>query len=108
MDCSAGAFDVAFGTASGAVAPLLGELQELANHMADFRLVPTMTQVRDSDRWNGQTARIDAAFLKRAAGDLAGSVCYVAGPNELAYLAQLREVYAAFGIPMPLMQQRLS
>jgi bacillithiol synthase len=34
------------------------------------------------------------------------TICYVAGPNELAYLAQLREVYAAFGIPMPLMQQR--
>jgi bacillithiol synthase len=34
------------------------------------------------------------------------TVCYVAGPNELAYLAQLRGVYAAFGIPMPLIQQR--
>ena len=34
------------------------------------------------------------------------TVCYVAGPNELAYLGQLGGVYAAFGIPMPLMQQR--
>lgn len=34
------------------------------------------------------------------------TVCYVAGPNELAYLAQLRQVYEAFGIPMPLIQQR--
>ena len=34
------------------------------------------------------------------------TVCYVAGPNELAYLAQLRDVYASFGIPMPLMHQR--
>ena len=34
------------------------------------------------------------------------TVCYVAGPSELAYLGQLRGVYAAFGIPMPLMQQR--
>lgn len=34
------------------------------------------------------------------------TVCYVAGPNELAYLAQLRRVYDAFGIPMPLIQQR--
>lgn len=34
------------------------------------------------------------------------TVCYVAGPNELAYLAQLGNVYAAFGVPMPLMQQR--
>ena len=34
------------------------------------------------------------------------TVCYVAGPNELAYLAQLGGVYAAFGVPMPLFQHR--
>jgi bacillithiol biosynthesis cysteine-adding enzyme BshC len=34
------------------------------------------------------------------------TACYVAGPSELAYLGQLKEVYAAFGLPMPLMQQR--
>ena len=34
------------------------------------------------------------------------TICYVAGPNELAYLGQLKEVYAQFGIPMPLMYQR--
>jgi bacillithiol biosynthesis cysteine-adding enzyme BshC len=34
------------------------------------------------------------------------TVCYVAGPNELAYLGQLRRVYDAFDVPMPLIQQR--
>ena len=34
------------------------------------------------------------------------TVCYVAGPNELAYLGQLKGVYAAFGVPMPMMYQR--
>jgi bacillithiol biosynthesis cysteine-adding enzyme BshC len=34
------------------------------------------------------------------------TVCYVAGPNELAYLAQLHRVYEAFSIPRPLVQQR--
>jgi uncharacterized protein YllA (UPF0747 family) len=34
------------------------------------------------------------------------TACYVAGPSELAYLAQLRRVYEAFSIPMPLIQQR--
>jgi len=36
------------------------------------------------------------------------TACYVAGPNELAYLAQLRQIYEAFGVPMPLMYQRTS
>jgi bacillithiol biosynthesis cysteine-adding enzyme BshC len=36
------------------------------------------------------------------------TACYVAGPNELGYLAQLRDIYAAFGVPMPLIQQRAS
>ena len=34
------------------------------------------------------------------------TICYVAGPNELAYLGQLRGIYEAFGVPMPLMYQR--
>src|SRR5262249_10614782 len=36
------------------------------------------------------------------------TACYVAGPNELAYLAQLRKVYEAFSVPMPLVQPRAS
>ena len=34
------------------------------------------------------------------------TICYVAGPNELAYLGQLRGVYENFDVPMPLMYQR--
>ncbi len=36
------------------------------------------------------------------------TVCYVAGPNELAYLAQLPRVYEHFGVPMPLMYPRVT
>jgi bacillithiol biosynthesis cysteine-adding enzyme BshC len=36
------------------------------------------------------------------------TVCYVAGPNELAYLGQLRGIYDRFGVPMPLMYSRAS
>lgn len=36
------------------------------------------------------------------------TVCYVAGPSELAYLGQLRGVYEHFGVPMPLMYSRAS
>jgi bacillithiol biosynthesis cysteine-adding enzyme BshC len=34
------------------------------------------------------------------------TIAYVAGPNELAYLAQLRGVYESFDVPMPLMVGR--
>jgi bacillithiol biosynthesis cysteine-adding enzyme BshC len=34
--------------------------------------------------------------------------CFVAGPNELGYIAQLRDIYAAFDVPMPLIHQRSS
>jgi len=36
------------------------------------------------------------------------TVCYVAGPNELAYLGQLPGVFQHFGVPMPLMHPRAS
>lgn len=36
------------------------------------------------------------------------TVAYVAGPNELAYLGQLKTVYDHFGVPMPLMCPRAS
>jgi bacillithiol biosynthesis cysteine-adding enzyme BshC len=36
------------------------------------------------------------------------TVCYVGGPSEAAYLAQLRGVYESFGIPMPLVYPRAS
>lgn len=34
------------------------------------------------------------------------TICYVAGPNELAYLGQLRGIYEHFGVPMPLIYPR--
>ena len=36
------------------------------------------------------------------------TVCYVAGPSELAYLGQLRGAYEHFGVPMPLIYPRAS
>jgi len=36
------------------------------------------------------------------------TICYVAGPNELGYQAQLRAVYEHFGVPMPLYYPRVS
>jgi bacillithiol biosynthesis cysteine-adding enzyme BshC len=36
------------------------------------------------------------------------TIAYVAGPNEMAYLAQLRRVYEYFDVPMPLVVPRAS
>jgi bacillithiol biosynthesis cysteine-adding enzyme BshC len=36
------------------------------------------------------------------------TVCYVAGPSELAYHAQLGDVYEAFGVPAPMVACRAS
>ncbi len=36
------------------------------------------------------------------------TICYVPGPSELAYLAQLKDVYEHFGLPMPLFHPRAS
>ena len=81
-------------------------------------------------RHNGQFIVGDEAFapdalVKRATAQPAGfspnvllrpvvqdaifpTICYVAGPSELAYLGQLRGVYEHFGVPMPLMYPRAS
>ena len=34
------------------------------------------------------------------------TVCYVGGPGEMAYFAQLKDIYASFGVPMPLFHPR--
>jgi bacillithiol biosynthesis cysteine-adding enzyme BshC len=34
------------------------------------------------------------------------TICYVSGPNELAYLGQLKKVYEHFALPMPLFYPR--
>lgn len=36
------------------------------------------------------------------------TIAYISGPSELAYLGQLKEVYARFGLPMPLIYPRAS
>jgi bacillithiol synthase len=60
------------------------------------------------DRVQSQPAEFSPNVLLRPVVQdaLFPTVGYVAGPNELAYLAQLRPVYDAFGVPMPLMHQR--
>ena len=70
------------------------------------------------DRAVSKTALLE--HVRRAPGEFSPNVllrpivqdtlfptaCYVAGPSELAYLGQLRQVYDAFSVSMPLVFQR--
>ncbi len=62
------------------------------------------------DRVRADAARFSPNVLLRpiVQDRLFPTVCYVAGPNELAYLAQLKPVYRHFDVPMPLVAMRLS
>lgn len=81
-----------------------------------IRITPDGFQVGDSVEEKGallERARTTPAefspnvLLRPIVQDtLFPTVCYVAGPSELAYLGQLRRVYESFGVPMPLIQQR--
>lgn len=93
--------------------------------LALFRLDGTRTPIkRQGDHFLvGDTAIAAAALADEAASSphrfspnvllrpivqdtLFPTICYVAGPSELAYLGQLREVYDHFGVPMPLIHPR--
>ena len=101
------------------------QVQTQEGSPALFHLGDTRRPIRQQ---NGQllveeTSYAPAALAKEAAERPAGfspsvllrpivqdalfpTLCYVAGPSELAYLGQLRGVYEHFGVPMPLMYPR--
>ena len=96
-----------------------------AESIALFRLDPARRLLRrDGTGFTAGDDRFDSAALVAEAVDhpehfspnvllrpivqdaLFPTICYVAGPSELAYLGQLRGVYEHFGVPMPLICQR--
>jgi ferredoxin-NADP reductase len=60
--------------------PFLDELRDLETQIEGFRMVLTMT---DDPSWEGDTRRIDAAFLRELVGDLGGYTYLVAGPPAM-------------------------
>ncbi len=103
------------------------QVEPPANGVALFLQDGTRQAVRlDGDRLRAGDEALDrAVWLERLRADAARfspnvllrpvvqdrlfpTVCYVAGPNELAYLAQLKPVYRHFQVPMPLVAPRLS
>src|SRR5690606_27641820 len=78
-----------------------------------FRLRGTASVLPKADL----LARLDAApeavspgvVLRPVMQDLLfPTAAYVGGPGEVAYFAQLRPVYEAFGVPMPVLYPRAS
>jgi bacillithiol biosynthesis cysteine-adding enzyme BshC len=105
--------------AAGARLSALGyhaQVEPQEEHAALFHIEGTRSSIRTADaasmlpRLTSHPATFSPSVLLRplVQDTLFPTVCYVAGPNELAYLAQLRGVYDAFGVPMPLMHQRAS
>jgi len=84
------------------------------DHLALFHLDGTRTSLSVGDaparadrvRTHPQEFSPNVLLRPLVQDTLFPTVCYVAGPNELAYLGQLRGVYEAFDVPMPLMHQR--
>jgi uncharacterized protein YllA (UPF0747 family) len=93
--------------------------------VALFHLSGTRTPIRrEGSHYVAGDARFDGSDLVRTAAQyperfspnvllrplvqdaLFPTVAYVSGPSELAYLGQLKSVYAHFGIPMPLVVTR--
>ena len=66
----------------------------------------TLAQLVDEARQQPQRFSPNVLLRPIVQDTVFPTICYVAGPNELAYLGQLKEVYAHFGVPMPLMYQR--
>jgi ferredoxin-NADP reductase len=78
-------------------AAFLDELEELARRSAEFHVIATMTQANTSTRpWRGETARISATLLKKAAGHLQAPMHYLAGPAEMVKSA--RETLTLAGV----------
>jgi ferredoxin-NADP reductase len=77
-------------------AAYLDELRALEQRLDGFRLVATMTEMEDSDSWNGETRRIDADMVKENSSDLPRPHYYVAGAPEMA--EDMRQMLDDMGI----------
>jgi bacillithiol biosynthesis cysteine-adding enzyme BshC len=75
-------------------------------HVGDQQYQPSALLAQATERPGGFSPNV---LLRPIVQDtLFPTICYVAGPNELAYLGQLRGVYEHFGVPMPLYYPRAS
>ncbi|MGQ0667362.1 MAG: ferredoxin--NADP reductase [Nitrospiraceae bacterium] len=78
-------------------APFLEELEALPRQNPSYTFVPTVTDLRRSDRsWQGETGRIDQAMLAKHLKDAASPIYYMAGPPGM--VSAMRTLLASMGI----------
>jgi len=74
-------------------AAFLAELQQLAKTNQNFKLVATMTTVREAAQaWDGETSVINEELLRRSLPDVLSPIYYFAGPGPM--VGQCRTCFA--------------
>lgn len=65
-------------------APFLEELQSLEKENANYKVIPTMTEMDKSRRpWQGERGRINKEMIARYVKDLDSPIYYIAGPPAM-------------------------
>ncbi|WP_390911301.1 FAD-dependent oxidoreductase [Pseudosulfitobacter sp. SM2401] len=81
---------------SPADAAMLKELQEISAANPEIQMVATMSDIKDSTGWNGETGRINAEMLSRHLSDLAKPIYYCVGPS--GFVSAMIEMLTSTGV----------
>jgi ferredoxin-NADP reductase len=74
------------------------EFHDLEMENSNFDFFVTCTRLHPDDPWTGRRGRIDPAWVKEHICDLANTVFYACGPNELVAFAE-KLVLTDMGVP---------
>ncbi len=74
------------------------EFRQLEQENPHFKFLVTCTRLSHDDPWPGRRGRIDAAWVKEQAPDLANTVFYACGPNALVEMTE-HLVLLEMGVP---------
>jgi ferredoxin-NADP reductase len=78
-------------------APFIALLQDLTEQNPNFHFIPTMTQMKDSQKeWSGEKGFIDRDMIAKHVSALQGPIYYLAGPP--AMVTAMRQALASAGI----------
>lgn len=64
-------------------AAYLDELMDAQNKNPNFKLIPSMTELKDSDDWKGETGFFTKEMMEKYVGDLSLPIYYISGPPEM-------------------------